>query len=55
MRDIIDNHLFSNQPIERDDIVESLEVKPKLLERKNVAVRIIEKSMDYIQTFIADM
>tara|TARA_Y100001970_G_C14231657_1_gene859029 strand:+ start:488 stop:3298 length:2811 start_codon:yes stop_codon:yes gene_type:complete len=54
LQNIIDNYLFSNQPIERDSIIESLLVKPKLLDRKKKALRIIDKSMDFVDVFLLD-
>ena len=55
LQKIIDNYLFSQQPIERDDVVESLKVKPKLLQRKKIALSVIDKIMNFVETFIDGM
>ena len=52
LQHIIDNYLFSEKPIERDDVIEGLKVKPKILERKKVSLRIIDKIMSFIDTFL---
>lgn len=55
LQSIINNYIFSHAPIERDVVVDSLKEKPKLLERKKVAVRVIDKVMNYVNTFISGM
>ncbi len=55
LQKIIDTYLFSQQPIERDDIVEALKVKPKLLQRKKIALSVIDKIMNFVETFIDGM
>jgi len=55
LQKIIDNYLFSQQSIERDDVVESLKVKPKLLQRKKIALSVIDKIMNFVETFIDGM
>ncbi len=52
LQQIIDNYLFSEKPIERDDVIEGMKVKPKILERKKVSMRIIDKMMKFIDTFL---
>jgi len=42
-------------PIERDDVVESLKVKPKLLQRKKIALSVIDKIMTFVETFVDGM
>ena len=55
LQSIIDNYVFSHAPIERDDVVATLKEKPKLLQRKKVAVRVIDKVMNFVDTFISGM
>ena len=52
LQTIIDDYLFTHQPIERDDVIKSLNFKPKLLERKKIAIRVIDKVMNFVETFI---
>ena len=52
---IIGNYLYSNQKIQRDDVINSLKEKPKLLDRKPIATRVIEKVYGYIETFMIGM
>ena len=55
LQKLIDRYLFSQQPIERDDVIESLRVKPKLLQRKNIALNVIDKIMGFVETFVEGM
>mgnify|MGYP003385963748 FL=1 len=55
LQKIIDTYLFSQQPIERDDVVDALKVKPKLLQRKKIALTIIDKIMTFVETFVDGM
>jgi type I restriction enzyme R subunit len=49
---IIGDHLFSgNKPI-RDEIINLLEVKPKILERKAIGERIIDKILKFVDVFL---
>jgi type I restriction enzyme R subunit len=52
LQSVLDNYLFSEQPIARDDIIETLNEKPKLLQRKPIATRIIEKIMQFVEVFV---
>ena len=52
---IIDNYLFTGREPLRDSIVEALEVKPKLLQRKTIVERVISKIMNFVDTFDDDM
>jgi len=49
---IVDNYLFSELPISRDEVIEGLRKKPKLLERKKISLRIIDKIMNFVDTFM---
>ena len=52
---IISDFLYSEQIPLRDTIVESLTVKPRLLERKTVAERIINRVLEFVETYITGM
>ena len=55
LKKVIDEHLFSNQSIKRDDVIESLKETPKLLERKSVATRIIDRVYSFVDIFVSGM
>ncbi len=55
MNQIVSNYIYSNQNILTDDIIDSLDEKPKLLERKPIAKRVIEKIYDFVGTFVCGM
>ena len=52
LQKLIDSYIFSEKVIERDDVISLLKSKPKLLERKPIAVRIIDKIMGFVSTFV---
>ncbi len=52
LQKLIDTYIFSEKVIERDDVISILKVKPKLLERKPIALRIIDKIMGFVSTFV---
>jgi type I restriction enzyme R subunit len=52
---LIDRYMFSGRPPLRDDIVDILEVKPKIRERKSIAERVIHKIVDFVNVFIEGM
>lgn len=52
---LIDDYIFSEQIPLRDDVVAMLEEKPKLLERKTIAERIIDKIVEFVDVFINGM
>ena len=52
MHKIIGNYLYSSQTIQRDDVINSLKETPKLLERKPIATRIIDKVYNFVETFV---
>ena len=55
MNQIVSNYIYSNQNILTDDIIDLLDEKPKLLERKPIAKRVIEKIYNFVETFIYGM
>ena len=48
MNKIIGDYLYSNQAIQRDDVIQSMNETPKLLDRKPIAERVIDRI--YIET-----
>lgn len=48
---VIENYLYSEREPLRDEIVNTLEEKPKLLERKSKVERVLAKVVDYVNTF----
>ncbi len=55
LQSILSDYLFSDRKPLRDDVIKILEVKPKLLERKTIGERIIEKIVGYVDTFFNGM
>jgi type I restriction enzyme R subunit len=51
---IINQHLFTEITPLRDNVVDAMLVKPKLLERKKLAQRALDKIMEFVETFIID-
>ena len=49
---VIGNYIYTERKPLRDDIIEVIKEKPKLLERKKVVERVIEKIMKFVDTFI---
>lgn len=49
---VIGDYIYTERTPMRDEIVELLIEKPKLLERKKVVSRVIEKIMNFVNTFI---
>jgi type I restriction enzyme R subunit len=52
MNTLIDRYIFSGRPPLRDDIVDILEVTPKIRERKTIAERVIHKIVDFVNVFL---
>ena len=52
---VIERHHFTNLPPMRDDIVATLNTKPKILERKKIVERVTQKILDLVRTFDDDM
>ena len=48
---VVQTYLFTGRTPLRDSIIGALQNKPKILERKTIAERIIEKLREFIQTF----
>ena len=52
---VIGDYLYSNQSIQGDDVIESLATPPKILERKSVSKRVINKIYEFVDTFVYGM
>ncbi len=55
LESVIADYIFSGNAPLRDDMVKLLEVKPKIQERKTIGERIIEKILNFVETFITGM
>ena len=51
LRELIEQYLFTGREPLRDQIVASLQLKPRILERKTIVERISEKVRYFVQTF----
>ncbi len=51
---IINQHLFTEIVPLRDDVVDAMLTKPKLLQRKTLAQRALDRIMGFVETFIMD-
>lgn len=52
---LVDHFNFSGQNPLRDDVVAALKVQPKILERRKVVNRVLERLIGFIRTFEDDM
>lgn len=55
LNSIIGDYLFTERTPLPDEIVDMLEVKPKILERKAIVERVTEKILRFVETFINGM
>lgn len=55
LNNIISDYIFTERKPLPDDIVDMLEVKPKILERKSVVQRVTDKILGFVETFINGM
>lgn len=51
----LNDYLFTERMPRRDDVVALLNQKPKLLQRKTVADRVVERIADFVETFFSGM
>lgn len=49
---IIKNYLFSGREPLRDTIIGSLDTKPSVLQRKSIGERVLQKMLDFVDTYI---
>lgn len=52
LQKVIGNYLFTEKKPLRDEIIQIMNKRPKLKERKTVAERVIEKVLEFVETFI---
>jgi type I restriction enzyme R subunit len=52
---LIGDYLFTEKPPLTDDIMGVLEYRPGLKEKKEVAKRVSDKIMDFVDTFVSGM
>jgi type I restriction enzyme R subunit len=55
LQSIIGNYLFTERLPLPDEIVNILDIKPKLLERKKIVKRVMDKIVDFVETFMTGM
>jgi len=55
VNEVIETYLYDQRLPLKDDIVQTMEVKPKLLERKSVVPRVMDKIIDHVGTFYENM
>jgi len=52
LQEIIGDYIYTERKPIRDEIIDALEVKPKILEKKKIVDRVIERIMKFVETFI---
>ncbi|HRN70961.1 MAG TPA: type I restriction endonuclease subunit R, partial [Candidatus Woesebacteria bacterium] len=52
LKELLDQYLFNGRKPRREELVETLQQKPKILERGSIVKRIAQKLNDYITIFI---
>jgi type I site-specific restriction-modification system R (restriction) subunit len=52
---VIDDYLFTGRKPLRDDVIATLETKPKILERKSIIERVTEKILSFVSVYDDDM
>jgi type I restriction enzyme, R subunit len=55
LKKVIGDYLFTERKPLPDQIVNMLEVKPKLLERSSIVQRVTDKIVKFVETFISGM
>lgn len=53
LEELIGNYLFTERKPMRDDIIDALEVKPKILERTSIIERVSKRLFNFMDTFIS--
>ena len=48
---VIEKYLYERKTPERDDVVKALKVKPKLLERKKLLPKLLDKIIEHVNKF----
>ena len=52
LQKVIGNYMFTEKKPLRDDVIEMINTRPSLKERKTVAERVTEKILSFVETFI---
>jgi type I restriction enzyme R subunit len=54
VRGIIQQYLFTEREPLRDDVIAALHTKPKILQRKTIGQRVLDRIMEFVRTYIQD-
>jgi type I restriction enzyme R subunit len=55
LKELIDEYLFTGRKLRNEELVNALDVKPKILERGSIVKRVANRINDFIHTFIEGM
>jgi len=55
LEDVIANYLFTERKPLREDIVGTLQTKPKIRERKTIVERVTSRIYGFVDTFVSGM
>jgi len=51
VKEVVDTYIYEEREPLKDDVAKTLKVKPKLLERKKIVPRVLEKIVKFVDTF----
>jgi type I restriction enzyme R subunit len=51
VKQVVDTYIYEERVPLKDDVAKTLKVKPKLLERKKIVPRVLEKIVKFVDTF----
>jgi len=51
VKEVVDTYVYEERKPLKDDVAKTLKVKPKLLERKKIVPRVLEKIVKFVDTF----
>ncbi|MDD3009245.1 MAG: hypothetical protein PHQ70_10320 [Arcobacter sp.] len=51
LKEVIDTYLYDGRKPLNDDVAGTLQIKPKLLERKTIIPRVLDKIVDFVEKF----
>ena len=55
VRNVVDKYIYEQRIPLKDEVVKTLKVKPKLLERKKVVPRVLDKIVNFVEKFYDDL
>ncbi|MAC84294.1 MAG: deoxyribonuclease HsdR [Arcobacter sp.] len=55
VRKVVDKYIYEQRTPLKDEVVKTLKVKPKLLERKKVVPRVLDKIVSFVEKFYDDL